>query len=71
MWSAATTCFARSHLPHFSPVDIVCTMGTVSRNTPSISTTFQSSHTGEFARGLFCAQLLTRVFDTLTESTVP
>ena len=71
MWSAAATCLERSHLPHFSPVDIVCTMGTVPRNTTSISTTFQNSHTSELARGLFCAQLLARVFDTLTESTVP
>ena len=45
MWSAATTLFKRSHLPHFSPVDIVCTMGTLPRNTTSISTTFQNSHT--------------------------
>jgi hypothetical protein len=45
MWSAATTWFTRSHLPHFSPVDSVCTMGTVPRNTLSMSTTFQSSHT--------------------------
>jgi len=71
MWSAATTWFKRSHLPHFSPVDSVCTMGTVPRNTTSMSTTFQSSHTSGCTRGLFCAQLLARVFDALTESTVP
>jgi hypothetical protein len=71
MWSASATCFECSHLPRFDPVDIVCTMGTEPRNTTSISTTIQSSHTGEFARGLFCAQLLARVFNTLTESTVP
>jgi hypothetical protein len=71
MWSASTTCFERSHLPRFDPVDIVCTMGTEPRNTISISTTIQSSHTGKLARGLFCAQLLARVFNTLTESTVP
>jgi hypothetical protein len=71
MWSAATTCFERSHLPRFNPVDTVCTMGMLPLNTTSISTTFQNSHTGERARGLFCAQLLARVFDALTESAIP
>jgi hypothetical protein len=71
MWSAATSHFLRPHLHRFDPVDSVCAMGTLPRNTASISTTFQNSHRRRIARGLFCAQLLTRVLDSLTESTVP
>ena len=71
MWSAATTRFERSHLPHFSPVDSVCTMGMLlplRYRSPLLS---RIPTQGEFARGLFCAQLLARMLHTLTESTVP
>jgi hypothetical protein len=70
MWSAAPSNFAHSYLGPLSSVDIVCAMGMLHDNTASISTTIKNSHTRCIARGLFCAQLLARMLDTLAESPV-
>src|SRR5215203_5771396 len=71
MWNAATTIFQRSHLRPSDAVESVWAMGTVPVHTSTISTTVQSSHNTQPARGLFCAQLLARVLDALAEATIP
>ncbi len=61
---------ARPHLRPLGTVDSVCTMGMVLVHAATISTTIKNSHTGRIARGLFCAQLLTRMLHPLAETAI-
>jgi len=70
MLSGAATESAHTNLRPRTSVDTVCAMGTMPHEQRLPSTTIQTSHTLRITRGLFCAQLLSRVFDPLAESAI-
>jgi hypothetical protein len=70
MLNVAPSEFGEAHLPVPTAVDTVCAMGTCAVTLPLLSTTIKNSHMLQRARGLFCAQLLTRVLDAFAEAAV-
>src|SRR6476469_4832313 len=70
MLSAATTIRLHSHLRPRDTVDSMWAMGTEPHSIIPLSTAFQSSHSLPGSRGLFCAQLLTRVLHPLAEAAI-
>jgi hypothetical protein len=57
-------------LTAFSSVDSVCMMGTAHIKSLPLSTAIQNSHRYQIPRGLFCAQLLSRMLHPLAEPAV-
>jgi hypothetical protein len=70
MLSGAPTESAHAHLRAPTSVDTVCAMGTTPHKMLLLSTTIHTSHIPSITRGLFCAQLLARVFDPLAEPAI-
>jgi hypothetical protein len=71
MLSGAPTESAHTHLRARTSVDTVCAMGTMPHEQRLPSTTIKTSHTSRITRGLFCAQLLARMLDSLAEPAIP
>jgi hypothetical protein len=71
MLNVAPSEFGEAQLPAQMSVDTVCAMGTCVITLPPMSTTIKNSHTIRRARGLFCAQLLTRVLNAFAEAPIP
>jgi hypothetical protein len=70
MLSGAPTESAHAHLRARTSVDTVCAMGTIPHKLLLLSTTIQTSHIPPTTRGLFCAQLLTRMLDPLAKPAI-
>jgi hypothetical protein len=70
MLNVAPSEFDEAHLAVPTSVDTVCAMGTCVITLPMLSTTIKNSHMLQRARGLFCAQLLTRVLVAFAEAAI-
>jgi hypothetical protein len=61
---------AHAQLRPPTSVDTMCAMGTMPHKMLPLTTTIHTSHIPSSTRGLFCAQLLARVFDPLAEPAI-